>query len=200
MCILGYIMIMVETNNCKYVVKDTLWHNGYLLMIIFQEWEKSNTATLIPYIMLQVTAMIDAFTNCYLGQLFIDEVWHWLLQAEFSLKWEYYHFHCEIFLYQANVVKNISNTLDWYQLPVKKARSLILIIVMSNIPMTVTAANLVQLSLTTFTDVSTDNIVVHESLRKEHLYLIFPTVHISLLCDESGLTWRSFFGETKIWF
>lgn len=49
----------------------------------------------------------------------------------------------------------------------KKARCLTLIIIMSNKPMKVTVANMVQLSLVTFTDVSTSNTDVYKSLRKE---------------------------------
>ncbi|CAD1472387.1 unnamed protein product [Heterotrigona itama] len=94
-------------------------------MTIFQEWENSNTASVITYLVLQMTTIIDTFTNCYVGQLLIDE---------------------------GNIVKKISNTLDWYQLPVKKARYLIIVIAISNNPMKVTAANIIQLSLITFTN------------------------------------------------
>ena len=48
----------------------------------------------------------------------------------------------------------------------EKARCLILIIIVSNNPMKVTVANVVQLSLITFIDVSVNNSVVHKSLRK----------------------------------
>ncbi|KOX73693.1 Odorant receptor 43a [Melipona quadrifasciata] len=95
---------------------------GYSMIM---EWENSNIAGLFPYFALQVACVIDVFTICYIGQLLIDE---------------------------GNIVKKISNTFDWYQLPVKKARSLIMVIIMSNNPMSVTAANVTQLSLITFTD------------------------------------------------
>ncbi|KAF3424619.1 hypothetical protein E2986_11704 [Frieseomelitta varia] len=109
-------------------------------MAIFQEWENSNTAGIVTYFTLQIALVIILFTNCYISQLLIDE---------------------------GNAVKNISNTLDWYQLSVKNARSLILIIIMSNNPMKVTVANMIQLSLVTFTDVGTSNTDVYKSLRKE---------------------------------
>lgn len=121
---------------------------------------------MVTYFTLQIALVIVLFTNCYISQLLIDEV-YWLLQTEFPLKWQYYDFHCKIFSYQINAVKTISNTLDWYQLPVKKTRCLTLMIIMSNKPMKVTVANMVQLSLVTFTDVSTSNTDVFKSLRKE---------------------------------
>ncbi|XP_043517197.1 uncharacterized protein LOC122532471 [Frieseomelitta varia] len=119
---------------------DASWHIVYfsnLLMTIFQEWGNSNTTAIVTYFALQITMIIGMFTNCFVGQLLIDE---------------------------GNVVKKISNTLDWYQLPVEKARCLILVIIMSNNPMKITVANMVQLSLITFIDVSICNSVVHKSL------------------------------------
>ena len=73
--------------------------------------------------------------------------------------------------------------------------------------MKVTVANMVQLSLVTFTDVGTNNIV-YKSLRKEcfmkksfALNFFMPTiVHILLLCDDCETARKSLFGETKIWF
>ncbi|KAK1131443.1 hypothetical protein K0M31_017727 [Melipona bicolor] len=139
---------------------------GYSMIM---EWGNSNIAGLFPYFALQVACVIDVFTICYIGQLLIDE---------------------------GNIVKKISNTFDWYQLPVKKARSLTMVIIMSNNPMSVTAANVTQLSLITFTDVSISDIVVHKSLLKVHFtkrvclfnFASPPIFHIPLLCDESGTT------------
>ncbi|KAK1131444.1 hypothetical protein K0M31_017728 [Melipona bicolor] len=150
-------------------------------MTTFQEWESSNTTALVTYFALELTTIIGMFTNCFVGQLLIDE---------------------------GNIVKQISNTLDWHQLPVKKARYLTLIIITSNNPMTVTVANMIQLSLITFIDVSISNIVTHKSLRKEHFtrktsvfnYSNPPIVQIPLLCDDCGTTRKNLFGKTKIWF
>ncbi|CAL7936672.1 unnamed protein product [Xylocopa violacea] len=46
-----------------------------------------------------------------------------------------------------------SNTLRWYRLPTKRARSLVLVIIMSNYPIKLTAAKLIDVSLATFTDI-----------------------------------------------
>lgn len=45
-------------------------------------------------------------------------------------------------------------TLDWYRLPDEKARELILIIAMSNIPTKIQAGKFIDLSIKTFGDVS----------------------------------------------
>lgn len=50
-------------------------------------------------------------------------------------------------------MRQISVTLDWYRLPVNEARGLILVIIMSNYPIKVTAGKIVDISLITFTDV-----------------------------------------------
>ncbi|XP_043517194.1 odorant receptor 13a-like [Frieseomelitta varia] len=94
--------------------------------IIIMEWGSSNATAIVTYFALQITMIIGMFMTCFVGQLLIDE---------------------------GNVVKKISNTLDWYQLPVEKARCLILIIIMSNNPIKITVANMVQLSLITFIDI-----------------------------------------------
>lgn len=52
----------------------------------------------------------------------------------------------------------MSITLNWYRFPMKKARSLILIIIMSNYPIKLTAGKIVDISFATFTDVRIKNL------------------------------------------
>lgn len=52
----------------------------------------------------------------------------------------------------------MSITLNWYRFPMKKARNLILIIIMSNYPIKLTAGKIVDISLATFTDVRIKNL------------------------------------------
>ena len=179
-CILGYCIIMVGTNDRKNFVLSCVLRSGNyfynLPMTAFQEWENSNVASLVTYFLLQMTNVTTMFTSCYIGQLLIDEVYHWLLQIEFLRPW------CSLrtfLLWQASIVKKVSNTLDWYRLPVKTARSLIMIIITSNCPIKVTAANIVDMSLATFTDVSTNSIVIHKNLHTvyEKDYFMFSFCH-----------------------
>ncbi|XP_031366111.1 uncharacterized protein LOC102672657 isoform X2 [Apis dorsata] len=58
--------------------------------------------------------------------------------------------------YSAILSNNLAQTcitLSWYHFPTRKARCLILMIIMSNYPVKLTAAKVVDVSLTTFTDV-----------------------------------------------
>lgn len=65
-----------------------------------------------------------------------------------SQKFCFNHYFC-----QGNNVRQMSITLDWYRFPVKEARNLILVIIMSSYPVKLTAGKVVDISLATFTDV-----------------------------------------------
>nr|WQM56470.1 odorant receptor 12 [Apis cerana cerana] len=93
---------------------------------IIMEWEDSNAMAMVIYVVFQVTCVIGTFSVCYVGQLLLDE---------------------------SENIRQAYNTLNWYRLPVKKARSLILLIIMSNYPIKVTAGKIVDISLITFTDI-----------------------------------------------
>ncbi|XP_006615207.1 odorant receptor 4-like [Apis dorsata] len=96
---------------------------GYCLIT---EWEDNNIMATVIFIIFQVTCFIGTFAVCYAGQLLVDE---------------------------SENVRQACSTLNWYRLPVKKARSLILLIVMSNYPIKVTAGRIVDVSLVTFTSI-----------------------------------------------
>ncbi|XP_017759719.1 PREDICTED: odorant receptor 4-like [Eufriesea mexicana] len=96
---------------------------GYCIIV---EWVDNNLIAIIIYLMLQVTCMFSTFSICYIGQLLMDE---------------------------SNEVRLTSITLNWYRLPAKKAQSLILVIIMSNYPIKVTAGKIADISLSTFTDI-----------------------------------------------
>ncbi|XP_043803334.1 uncharacterized protein LOC122720601 [Apis laboriosa] len=96
---------------------------GYCIIV---EWEDSDAMAIIAYVALQTTCVFGTFSICYVGQLLVDE---------------------------SESVRQACNTLKWYRLPTKKARSLILLIIMSNYPIKVTAGRLVDVSLVTFTSI-----------------------------------------------
>ncbi|KAK9299111.1 hypothetical protein QLX08_007734 [Tetragonisca angustula] len=112
-------MYFVEISN-EVVISCVL---GYCIIM---EWESNSVTGLVTYFTLQATTTVGTFTNCYIGQLLIDE---------------------------SDVVKKASHTFNWYRFPLKKARSLVMIIISSNYPMKVTAAKIVEMSLATFTDI-----------------------------------------------
>ncbi|XP_003700910.3 odorant receptor 13a-like isoform X2 [Megachile rotundata] len=93
---------------------------------IITEPQKSDPMFITICIILQTSFIFCSFILCYIGQLLVDE---------------------------NNVVGMTSVMLDWYRLPIKKARCLVLIIAMSNYPMQLTAGKIVEISLVTFTDI-----------------------------------------------
>ncbi|XP_003691309.1 odorant receptor 49b-like isoform X2 [Apis florea] len=93
---------------------------------VVTEWEDSNTAAIIIHLMMQASIVSCTFIMCYVGQILIDE---------------------------GNNVRRMSITIDWYRFPVKEARNLILVIIMSSYPVKLTAGKVVDISLATFTDI-----------------------------------------------
>ncbi|XP_011341728.1 odorant receptor 63a isoform X1 [Ooceraea biroi] len=93
---------------------------------ILTEFENSNSMVIIFFTISYCTATISVFIFCYVGNQLI-------LQAE--------------------KVALMSYELEWYRLPDRKARQLLLVMIMSNKPMTITAGNFLDLSLKTFCDI-----------------------------------------------
>lgn len=99
--------------------------------------------------MLLGTCIFVTYIVCYIGQLLLDEVVQTaLLQSRVII-----YFNMNLY-FQSNNLARTCITLNWYHFPTRKARCLILIIIMSNYPVKLTAAKVVDVSLTTFTDVS----------------------------------------------
>ncbi|XP_003393901.2 odorant receptor 4-like [Bombus terrestris] len=109
---------------------------GYCIIV---EWEESNAASIIVYLMFQGICIFCNYAMCYIGQLLINE---------------------------SENVRRMSITLNWYRFPMKKARSLILIIIMSNYPIKLTAGKIVDISLATFTDIIKASVGYLNVLRK----------------------------------
>ncbi|RLU15724.1 ObirOr5-L7 [Ooceraea biroi] len=93
---------------------------------ILTEFENSNSMVIIFFTISYCTATISVFIFCYVGNQLI-------LQAE--------------------KVALMSYELEWCRLPDRKARQLLLVIIMSNKPMKITAGNFLDLSLKTFGDI-----------------------------------------------
>ncbi|XP_016910304.1 odorant receptor Or2-like isoform X4 [Apis cerana] len=91
-----------------------------------REWEDSDSTAAIIYLLLEASVFGVTFTMCYVGQILIDE---------------------------GNNVRRMSITIDWYRFPAKEARNLILVIIMSSYPVKLTAGKVVDISLSTYTDI-----------------------------------------------
>ncbi|XP_025265287.1 uncharacterized protein LOC109610065 isoform X2 [Camponotus floridanus] len=109
---------------------------------IHMEWGNSDfTAmlTMLTQFVMFISFTISIFTNCYVGQLLTDE------SIKFGLK---------------------TSTINWYHLSYQRARSLILIIAISNIPAKISAGGMIEISLCTFSNIMTTSMTYLNLLRK----------------------------------
>ncbi|KAL0117096.1 hypothetical protein PUN28_010140 [Cardiocondyla obscurior] len=96
---------------------------GYFIIM---EWENSNSIAMCSYFITVTSLMINMFMFCYTG---------------------------EQLTVQAERVASTSCELEWYRLPDKKARGIVLVIIMSNMPTKITAGKIMDLSFKTYGDV-----------------------------------------------
>ncbi|EZA52493.1 ObirOr5-L15 [Ooceraea biroi] len=102
------------------------------------EWGSQEPATYVTYIILLISLTFNIFIFCYIGELVTE---------------------------QCKKIGEVSHMIDWYRLPEKKGLALILIIAMSNSSFKLTAANLFELSLSTFGDVVRTSVAYLNMLR-----------------------------------
>ncbi|KAL6426574.1 hypothetical protein ACFW04_009171 [Cataglyphis niger] len=90
---------------------------------IIMEWEDKNAVSMTIYTILLLTFTFNIFILCFIGELLTDQ----------SMK-----------------MYITSCTLNWYRIPHKTARSLVLVIAVSSIPVKITAGKFMDLSLNSF--------------------------------------------------
>ncbi|CAL1689179.1 unnamed protein product [Lasius platythorax] len=108
---------------------------GYCIIV---EWEKSNTIATCSYFMSLTSMMVNMFMFCYTGEQ---------LTA------------------QAEKVASASCELEWYRLPNKKARGIVLVMIISNLPIKITAGKMMDLSFKTYGDVVKTAVTYFNMLR-----------------------------------
>ncbi|XP_029660314.1 odorant receptor 22c-like [Formica exsecta] len=108
---------------------------GYCIIV---EWEKSNTIATCSYFMSVTSMMINMFLFCYTG---------------------------EQLTVQAEKVASTSCELEWYRLPNKKARGIVLVMIISNLPTKLTAGKIMDLSFKTYGDVVKTAVTYFNMLR-----------------------------------
>ncbi|XP_071558045.1 odorant receptor 10-like [Temnothorax nylanderi] len=106
---------------------------------VIMEWENHNIVGLCSFILALTMLCFNIFIYCYMGEQVID---------------------------QGNKVALTACTLEWHHLPDAKARSLILLIIISITPLRLKAGNIIDLSLRTFGNVSDINILLNLSTGK----------------------------------
>ncbi|XP_025158224.1 odorant receptor 4-like [Harpegnathos saltator] len=103
-----------------------LLYFAILVRIRLQDWDTSNPGIVCSYACSIINIIIHIFLFCYTGEQLND---------------------------QAEKVAIETRELEWYHLPEKKMRSVILLMIMSNYPPKISACKIVELSLKTFGDV-----------------------------------------------
>ncbi|XP_018046411.1 PREDICTED: odorant receptor 13a-like [Atta colombica] len=109
---------------------------GYFIIM---EWENSNRIAMFSYFSSITSMMINVFMFCYTG---------------------------EQLTIQAEEVARKSCVLEWYRLPNKDARGIVLVIIISNLPAKITAGKIVDLSFKTYGDVIKTAVTYFNMLRK----------------------------------
>nr|XP_031834873.1 odorant receptor 22c-like [Nomia melanderi] len=108
---------------------------GYYVIV---EWTSKEMTATVTYMVLLISLTFNIFIFCYIGELVAE---------------------------QCRKVGVMSYMIDWYRLPENDKLSLVLIMAMSNSSMKLTAGSLVQLSLTTFSDVVKTSVAFLNMLR-----------------------------------
>lgn len=108
--------------------------------------------TITTYILLLISLTFNIFILCYIGELLIQKVY-------FSCAFKIF-VHTNLNIQQNCHAPQTSEiglscfSIDWYYLPAKTARGLVLIIAMSSKPAKISAGKITDLNLSTFASVS----------------------------------------------
>ncbi|XP_011880195.1 PREDICTED: odorant receptor 4-like [Vollenhovia emeryi] len=106
---------------------------------VIMEWESSDSTAMLTMSVILTSFTFSIFTNCYVGQLLTDQ----------SIK-----------------VGSMTSTTNWHRLPHKRARTLILIMAVSNIPAKISAGKMIEMSLPTFSNIVKTSMAYFNLLRK----------------------------------
>ncbi|XP_025986693.1 odorant receptor 13a-like isoform X2 [Solenopsis invicta] len=109
---------------------------GYYVIL---EWETSDSTATLTMFVIFTSFVISIFINCYVGQLLTDQ----------SIKFG-----------------SVTSTTNWHRLPYKRARTLILIMAVSNIPAKISAGKIMEMSLPTFGTIVKTSMAYFNLLRK----------------------------------
>ncbi|XP_076620192.1 odorant receptor 4-like [Colletes latitarsis] len=108
---------------------------GYYIIV---EWNSKDLTAAITYIIILISLTFNIFIFCYIGEIVAE---------------------------QCRKVGEMSYMIDWYRLPENKRLGLVLINMMSNATMKLTAGNLIKLSLNSFSVVIKTSVAFLNMLR-----------------------------------
>ncbi|XP_012350970.2 uncharacterized protein LOC105737471 [Apis florea] len=132
------------------------------------DWELNNTISLTTYIILLISLIFNIFILCYIGELLMEK------SSNIGLS-------CFM--------------IDWYYLPSKTIRGLILMIAISSNPTKISAGGIVDLSLSTFANTSSSLLIIdYRSTEKDahtqHRYkedIAYVTKHNKWILKSIGI-------------
>ncbi|XP_032689599.1 odorant receptor 13a-like [Odontomachus brunneus] len=136
----SFLQLVERTMQQIYLIE--LMGNTVMLCIlgycIIMEWENSNAIAMCTYFITISTIMIIVFMFCYTGEQLIS---------------------------QAEKVASTSCELEWYRFPDKKVRGIVLVMIVSNLPIKLTAGKIIDLSFKTFANVVKTSMTYFNMLR-----------------------------------
>ncbi|XP_019699408.2 uncharacterized protein LOC105188541 isoform X2 [Harpegnathos saltator] len=98
----------------------------FLGYYVITEWETGELTNYVTYTIILISLIFNIFIFCYIGELIAE---------------------------QCKKIGEVSYMIEWHRLPKKKGLALVLMIVMSNSSIKLTAGNVFELSLSTFGNV-----------------------------------------------
>ncbi|XP_017759700.1 PREDICTED: uncharacterized protein LOC108550472 [Eufriesea mexicana] len=102
------------------------------------EWQNSDTIAILTYFTLLISFTFNIFIFCYIGEVLTE---------------------------QCSQIGTVCYGIGWYNLPVKKAYDLVLLICVSQYPPKLTAGKIIDLSLNTFNSVAKTSVIYLNLLR-----------------------------------
>ncbi|XP_028046098.1 odorant receptor 4 [Monomorium pharaonis] len=127
----------------RYVWLVELMGSAVLLCLsgyyIIMEWENNDSTAMLTMSVMLTSFTFSIFTNCYVGQQLTNQ------SISLGLK---------------------TSTINWYSLQYKRARSLILIMAISNIPEKISAGRMIEMSLPTFSNIVKTSVAYFNMLVK----------------------------------
>ncbi|XP_025158233.1 uncharacterized protein LOC105188557 [Harpegnathos saltator] len=132
LCLVGYCILIVGSTfrSChgeEFYYQQSVRNTIVEYILNSQEWRDGNAANTCTFFIVLIADAINIFLLCYVGE-------H-ITEASEEVAWK-------------------THMLGWYHLPPRKTRDIILIIIISHIPLKITAGKFIVLSFKTYGDVS----------------------------------------------
>lgn len=147
----------------------------------FQERKNTSIMASISYSTLLISLSFNIFIFCRIGELLKEKVMFFIPNNQFA-EW----FFIPRFIGQCEAVGKAAYMTEWYRLPGKTGLTLVMLITMAHYPRRLTAGRIIELSISTFGNVSTrisNNFANHRVFFSNFLYFIFLSIPSCVFWD-----------------